>query len=231
MEKLMEEWKIVHNMHDIEPQIVAEIDIEFVPDKYNKKEYPIINHDSFENIIKALDTNINLVDKKLTELEEPRDEIIVVKTFKEMLTDTEADEPSAGNPAVTGDMLYILRIPAIDSENPVREGVTNSVLADSLGHESGTGYIGENGNCVIAGHRNYTFGKFFNRLNEVEVNDLIYVDTAQETYTYAVKEIKVVEPDDLSVLESTPDKETLTLYTCTPIYIATHRLVIIAERI
>ena len=84
MEKLMEEWKIVHNMHDIEPQIVAEIDIEFVPDKYNKKEYPIINHDSFENIIKALDTNINLVDKKLTELEEPRDEIIVVKTFKEI---------------------------------------------------------------------------------------------------------------------------------------------------
>ena len=84
MEKLIEEWKIVHNMHDIEPQIVAEIDIEFVPDKYNKKEYPIINHESFENILKALETNINLVDKKLTELEEPRDEIIVVKTFKEI---------------------------------------------------------------------------------------------------------------------------------------------------
>jgi len=84
MEKLIEEWKIIHNMHDIEPQIVSEIDIEFVPDKYNKKEYPIINHDSFENILKALDNNINLVDKKLTELEEPKDEIIVVKTFKEI---------------------------------------------------------------------------------------------------------------------------------------------------
>ena len=71
-------------MHDIEPQIVSEIDIEFVPDKYNKKEYPIINHESFENILKALDTNINLVDKKLSELEEPKDEIIVVKTFKEI---------------------------------------------------------------------------------------------------------------------------------------------------
>ncbi len=84
MEKLIEEWKIIHNMHDIEPQIVSEIDIEFVPDKYNKKEYPIINHESFENILKALDTNINLVDKKLSELEEPKDEIIVVKTFKEI---------------------------------------------------------------------------------------------------------------------------------------------------
>ena len=84
MEKLIEEWKIMHKMHDIEPQIVSEIDIEFVPDKYNKKEYPIINHESFENILKALDTNINLVDKKLSELEEPKDEIIVVKTFKEI---------------------------------------------------------------------------------------------------------------------------------------------------
>lgn len=37
MEKLIEEWKIIHNMHDIEPQIVSEIDIEFVPDKYNKR--------------------------------------------------------------------------------------------------------------------------------------------------------------------------------------------------
>ena len=154
-----------------------------------------------------------------------------VDKFQTILNDSEVTEPTSGNPAVTGDMLYILRIPAIDSENPVREGVSNSVLADSLGHQDGTAYIGENGNCVIAGHRNYTFGKFFNRLDEVEVNDLIYVDTAEDTYTYVVKEIKVVEPDDVSVLEPTEDKETLTLYTCTPIYIATHRLVITAERL
>ena len=84
IEKLVEEWKIIHNMHDIEPKIVAEIDIEFVGDKYNKKEFPIINHESFEKVLKALETNINLVDEKLKELEEPKDEIIVVKTFKEI---------------------------------------------------------------------------------------------------------------------------------------------------
>ena len=56
----------------------------------NKKEFPIINHESFENVLKALDTNINKVENKLTELDEPKDEIIVVKTFKdikEMMTD------------------------------------------------------------------------------------------------------------------------------------------------
>ncbi|MBO4807851.1 MAG: class D sortase [Lachnospiraceae bacterium] len=135
-----------------------------------------------------------------------------------------------GNEAVEGDILYILRIPSIDSENPVREGVSMGVLEDALGHEVDTAYAGSEGNCVIAGHRNYSFGQFFNRLDEVQVNDLIYLDTAKHTFSYIVKDIKVVEPTDLSVLEPT-DEEILTLYTCTPIYIATHRLVITAERI
>ena len=71
-------------MHEIEPNIVSEIDIEFVSDKYNKKEFPIINHESFEKVLQALETNINLVNEKLNEIEEPKDEIIVVKTFKEI---------------------------------------------------------------------------------------------------------------------------------------------------
>ena len=71
-------------MHEIEPNIVSEIDIEFVPDKYNKKEFPIINHESFEKVLQALETNINLVNEKLNEIEQPKDEIIVVKTFKEI---------------------------------------------------------------------------------------------------------------------------------------------------
>ena len=90
---------------------------------------------------------------------------------------------------------------------------------------------GEEGNCVIAGHRNYNFGKFFNRLDEVEENDLIYIDSPTQTYTYVVKEIKVVEPTDVEILDPVEGKQQLTLYTCTPLYIATHRLVIIAERI
>ena len=84
IEKLVEEWNIIHNMHEIEPKIVSEIDIEFTGDKYNKKEFPIINHESFENILQALETNINLVDEKLREIEEPKDEIIIVKTFKDI---------------------------------------------------------------------------------------------------------------------------------------------------
>lgn len=156
------------------------------------------------------------------------------ETEEQIASDTELCSEETiipgGNDAVEGDILYILRIPSIDSENPVREGVSMGVLEDALGHEEDTAYIGAKGNCVIAGHRNYNFGQFFNRLDEVQVNDLIYVDTAKQTFSYLVTDIKVVEPTDLSVLDPT-DEEILTLYTCTPIYIATHRLVITAERI
>ena len=154
-----------------------------------------------------------------------------VKEFKEYIESGDAFLDTDGNEAVTGDMLYILRIPSIDSENPVREGTERDVLSDSLGHESGTAFAGEEGNCVIAGHRNYNFGKYFNRLDEVEIDDLIYLDSATETYTYVVTDIQVVDPTDVEILEPIEGKETLTLYTCTPIYIATHRLVIIAERV
>ena len=154
-----------------------------------------------------------------------------VQEFKEYIESGDAFLDADGNEAVTGDMLYILRIPSIDSENPVREGTERDVLSDSLGHESGTAFAGEEGNCVIAGHRNYNFGKYFNRLDEVEIDDLIYLDSATETYTYVVTDIQVVDPTDVEILEPIEGKETLTLYTCTPIYIATQRLVIIAERV
>ena len=155
----------------------------------------------------------------------------LINEFKETVAaEKVTEEPTAENPAIAGDVLYNLRIPSIESENPVREGVSRGVLADSLGHEPDTAYIGESGNCVIAGHRNYTFGKFFNRLDEVTNGDLIYVDTRTGTHTYEVTEIKVVEPTDLTVLDDTGEEQ-LTLYTCTPIYVATHRLVIIAKPI
>lgn len=141
-------------------------------------------------------------------------------------TDADAFEDDGA----VSEILWILRIPKIDSENPVVEGTTKSALKAALGHQEGTAYPGEFGNCVIAGHRNYTFGRYFNRLDEVEIGDMIYVDYPDETLSYRVSGIRVVEPDDLSVLEQ-GDREILTLYTCTPIYVATHRLVITAERI
>ena len=56
------------------------------------------------------------------------------------------------------------------------------------------------------------------------------MDTLEETYHYVVTQIRIVEPDAVEILDPT-DREQLTLFTCTPIYLATHRLVVIADRI
>lgn len=121
--------------------------------------------------------------------------------------------------------LCLLRIPKINLEEAVKEGSTKSVLSSALGHIENTAFPGENGNCCIAGHRNYVFGKYFNRLEEVTFGDIIEIETMDNTYMYEVDSIEVVEPEDVSVLEYT-DGKNLTLITCTPFMIGSHRLIV-----
>lgn len=123
------------------------------------------------------------------------------------------------------DIVCILRIPAIDSEELVKEGSSKATLANALGHIEETMLPGEAGSFVVAGHRSHTYGRLFNRLNEVKEGDLIYADMPDRTYTYEVEKIEVVEPDKLALLNSS-EEASITLFTCTPIYTATHRLVI-----
>lgn len=124
-------------------------------------------------------------------------------------------------------VLAALSIPSISCKEVVKEGSDRGTLAKALGHMEGTALPGQVGNCVIVGHRNYNFGLYFNRLNEVAIGDEITISTKEGTYTYIVMETKVVEPEEVSVLGQT-EEANLTLITCTPIYIATHRLIVVA---
>ena len=122
-------------------------------------------------------------------------------------------------------IIGLMKIPKISLEEAVREGSTDSVLSSALGHMEGTALPGEEGNCCVAGHRNYTFGKYFNRLDEIEEGDLIEIETYDADYIYEVNDIFVVEPTELSVLDEI-EGENLTLITCTPLFIGSHRLII-----
>lgn len=122
-------------------------------------------------------------------------------------------------------IIGLLKISKISLEEAVREGSTSSVLSSALGHMEGTALPGEEGNCCIAGHRNYTFGKYFNRLNEMEIGDFIELETYDANYVYEINDIFVVEPTEVSVLDDI-EGENLTLITCTPLFIGSHRLII-----
>ena len=126
-------------------------------------------------------------------------------------------------------ILGIIKIGKIKVNTVIVEGTQPNNLRSGIGHLPGTSEIGQPGNCALAGHRSYTFGHFFNRLNELVVGDEILISTKELKYRYKVYQILEVKPDDVSVLKGSKDESILTLITCTPIFIATHRLIIHAR--
>ncbi len=138
------------------------------------------------------------------------------------------------NPSKTKSIIGIgsIRIDKIDLTQPLVEGCGKTELQYAVGHLSHTAFPGQAGNCVLAGHRNYTYGKMFNRLEEIVVGDKIVITTADKiTYTYEVYNTLVVEPGDSSILAGEEKDHRLTLITCTPVVVATHRFIVQANLI
>lgn len=125
----------------------------------------------------------------------------------------------------TGDSLTRIRIPALDVDVVVVEGITASALRAGAGHYPKTSLPCEGGNVAIAGHRT-TFGRPFGNLDQLKTGDTIELETPVGSCMYQItKNPFVTEPTELSVIEPTPDK-TLTLTTCHPKGSAAKRLVV-----
>ena len=153
----------------------------------------------------------------------------------ELETEAETEpetKPETARRPEEGAEVGILTIPKIDAELPVLSGVSKEQLKISEGWVRETDPVGSAGNAVIAGHRSYTSGEHFNRLEELEAGDEILFTAADgEDMRFLVSEILTAEPDDPAVFARPEDGEAqLTLYTCTPIKVATHRLIVRALR-
>jgi len=119
----------------------------------------------------------------------------------------------------------IIEIPNIKVSAAILEGTDDKALKYSVGHYPETAQPGEAGNCVLLGHRNYLYGHFFRKLNELEVGDEIIIKKDENTYTYIVSESFVVSPEDVWVLDQTSES-IITMITCTPIGTYTDRLIV-----
>lgn len=128
----------------------------------------------------------------------------------------------ADNPKVFARMT----IPKIDLIVPVVEGVEKADIKLAVGHVPDTAAPGEDGNSAYAGHRSHTYGKFFHRLGEMELGDEIIIETKEYKFKYIVTEIFEVNPDDVWVLDDIPEKTTITLITCAPLYGNKYRLIV-----
>jgi sortase A len=120
-----------------------------------------------------------------------------------------------------------LVISSIHVDVPVVEGDDWEQLKKGAGHHIGSANPGERGNCFISGH-NDVYGEIFRHLQEVKVGDEIVVYAGDQLYRYRVRATRIVEPDDVSVMYPT-SSPVLTLLTCYPYMIDSHRLVVIAE--
>jgi LPXTG-site transpeptidase (sortase) family protein len=113
--------------------------------------------------------------------------------------------------------LAVLRIPRIALEVPVNAGTGTRVLLRGAGLIPGTAAPGTTGNVAIAAHRD----SFFRGLKDVEIGDLVELDTQYRTWTYLVTALWVVDPDDVQVIADTGEP-VLTLVTCYPFYFVGH---------
>ncbi|MEQ8196622.1 MAG: class D sortase [Clostridiaceae bacterium] len=150
------------------------------------------------------------------------------KTIEDADKKSDAASDNASAPAETeiaNGAIGIMTIPKISLSAAIGEGVGKETLSYALGHFEGTALPGQTGNFCVAGHSSSTYSEYFNRLEELAAGDDIIVKSKTGEYTYKIYEKKVVEPTEISVLDST-NAATVTLITCTPLGSATHRLII-----
>ena len=132
----------------------------------------------------------------------------------------------------TGIMGYIT-IPKISVELPIYHGTDEGVLQVAAGHLEGSSLpVGGAGtHAVISAHRGLPSAKLFTNLDELEVGDRFTITVLNRVLTYEVDQISIVLPTEIDQLLPTEGMDYVTLMTCTPYGINTHRLLVRGKRI
>lgn len=132
----------------------------------------------------------------------------------------------------TGMMGYVT-IKKINQELPVFHGTSDSVLSIAAGHYQGSSLPvgGESTHSVVSAHRGLPTAVLFTHLDRMEIGDTFYFTILDRTITYEVDQIRIVEPQDTSLVEIEEGKDYCTLLTCTPYGINTQRLLVRGHQI
>lgn len=134
--------------------------------------------------------------------------------------------------AGSGVMGYI-EIPEIKVSLPIYHGVDEGVLQIAVGHIPGTSLPtgGKGTHSALSGHRGLPSAKLFTNLDQLREGDTFLLRVLDETLTYEVDQILIVEPHQLEALAIDPGQDYCTLVTCTPYGVNTHRLLVRGHRV
>lgn len=190
--------------------------------------------DEYENNVKDLDQS--LVQKMWADAKAYNDQH-TVNFVKDIFHDSEDYVLSHPydellNPVGDNVMGYI-EIPKINIRLAIYHGIGEDVLSKGIGHVEGTSLpIGGAGtHTVLSGHRGLPSAKLFTDLDQLEEGDLIYLHVLDKTMVYRVDQINTVLPEDTSKLAIEPENDLITLITCTPYGVNSHRLLVRGHRV
>ena len=130
-------------------------------------------------------------------------------------------------------IIGYIEIAKIGCSLPIYHGTDEGVLQIAVGHIEGTSLPtgGESTHCVVSGHRGLPSAKLFTDLDKLIAGDTFVLRVLDETLTYEVDQILIVEPYELDALEIEEGRDYCTLVTCTPYGINTHRLLVRGHRV
>ena len=130
-------------------------------------------------------------------------------------------------------IIGYIEIAKIGCSLPIYHGTDEGVLQIAVGHIEGTSLPtgGESTHCVVSGHRGLPSAKLFTDLDKLIPGDTFVLRVLDETLTYEVDQILIVEPQELAALEIEEGRDYCTLVTCTPYGINTHRLLVRGHRV
>lgn len=126
-----------------------------------------------------------------------------------------------------------LRVPTVDIDLPVYHGTSDDVLNHGVGHLYGTAVPigGENSHAVLTGHTGLATATLFDHLVDVVEGDVFYIDVLGKTLAYQVDQIKIINPDEVADLTRVEGEDYVTLLTCYPYAVNSHRLIVRGTRI
>ncbi|MDO4307034.1 MAG: class C sortase [Eubacteriales bacterium] len=131
-----------------------------------------------------------------------------------------------------GEIIGYLTVPVIDVNLPIYYGTSADVLQKGVGYIEETSFPlgGESTHCVLTGHRGLPSAELFTNMDKVSEGDLFFLHILDEVLAYEVDQIKVVDPDNTDDLQIVKGEDYVTLVTCTPYSINTHRLLVRGHR-
>ena len=184
---------------------------------------------NYENILKDADKidfdkvkkNAYDYNEKLSKRKEPLITYETLKNYDEQLN-------------INNDgMIGYLTIDKIKVELPIYHSVSETVLNSSVGHLEGSSLpIGGKGtHSILSAHRGLPSAKLFTELDKLEIGDTFKITILDETLVYKVDKISIVKPNDRKELKIDKDNDYVTLLTCTPYGINTHRLLVRGVRV